>query len=94
MLASLIVVFREAMEAGLIVGIVLAATQGILGRGRFVASGFAAGLLGAVVIAFFAGSISDMFQGAGQDIGHDFHVLVGMRSKSLARCDNVFIHYA
>ena len=54
MLASLIVVFREAMEAGLIVGIVLAATQGILGRGRFVASGFAAGLLGAVVIVISA----------------------------------------
>ena len=33
MLASLLIVFREVMEAGLIVGIVLAATQGIARRG-------------------------------------------------------------
>ena len=30
MLASLIIVFREAMEAGLIVGVVLAATKGVV----------------------------------------------------------------
>ena len=34
MLASALIVFREVLEAGLIVGIVLAATQGIAGRGR------------------------------------------------------------
>ncbi|MDR3531476.1 MAG: iron permease, partial [Rhodopila sp.] len=37
MLVSLLIVFREAMEAGLIVGIVLAATQGVAGRGRWIA---------------------------------------------------------
>ena len=39
MLVSLILVFREAMEAGLIVGIVLAATEGVRARGRWVAGG-------------------------------------------------------
>ena len=33
MLAALIIVFREVIEAGLIVGIVLAATRGVPGRG-------------------------------------------------------------
>ena len=44
MLASLLIVFREVLEAGLIVGIVLAATQGIAGRGpHWIAGGIAAG---------------------------------------------------
>jgi len=34
MLGALIIVFREVIEAGLIVGIVLAATRGVAGRGR------------------------------------------------------------
>ncbi|MDQ2801770.1 MAG: iron permease, partial [Pseudomonadota bacterium] len=46
MLASLIIVFREVFEAGLIVGIVLAATQGIHRRGVWLAGGIAAGVLG------------------------------------------------
>ena len=33
MLASLLSVFREVLEAGLVVGIVFAATEGIAGRG-------------------------------------------------------------
>ena len=51
MLVSLILVFREAMEAGLIVGIVLAATQGVIGRGRWIAGGMAVGIAGALVVA-------------------------------------------
>jgi high-affinity iron transporter len=68
MLVSLIIVFREAMEAGLIVGIVLAATQGITGRERWIAGGLAAGVAGALVVAAFAAALSDAFQGAGQEI--------------------------
>ena len=47
MLASLLIVFREVLEAGLIVGIVLAATEGIRGRGWWIAGGIGAGVLGA-----------------------------------------------
>lgn len=68
MLATLIIVFREVIEAGLIVGIVLAATQGVPGRGRQVALGVAGGLGGAAVVAIFAGAISDAFAGAGQEL--------------------------
>jgi high-affinity iron transporter len=68
MLVSLIIVFREALEAGLIVGIVLAATQGVIGRGPWIAGGIAAGAGGASLIAAFAAALSDAFEGAGQEI--------------------------
>jgi len=68
MFVSLIIVFREVMEAGLIVGIVLAATKGVAGRGRWVAGGIAAGAIGASVVALFAASLSDLFEGAGQEV--------------------------
>jgi high-affinity iron transporter len=68
MLGALVIVFREVLEAGLIVGIVMAATRGVAGRGRWVTIGIAAGVLGAAVVAMFAGVISDAFQGSGQEL--------------------------
>jgi high-affinity iron transporter len=68
MLASLLIVFREVLEAGLIVGIVLAATQRIRGRGAWVAGGICAGTLGAVLLATFAGAISSALSGVGQEV--------------------------
>lgn len=67
MFVSLIIVFREAMEAGLIVGVVLAATNGVVGRARWIAGGIAAGVAGASLVAIFAGALSNAFQGAGQE---------------------------
>jgi high-affinity iron transporter len=67
-LASLIVVFREVFEAELIVGIVLAATRGIAHRGAFVTSGVAAGVVGAALLAAFAGALSDALPGRGQEV--------------------------
>ena len=68
MLGALIIVFREMLEAGLIVGIVLAATQGVAGRGRWIAIGIGSGLAGAAIVAAFAGAISEAFQGSGQEL--------------------------
>ena len=68
MLATLIIVFREVFEAGLIVGIILAATEGVARRGLFVASGVAAGVAGAALLAAFAGALSDAFEGSGQEV--------------------------
>ncbi len=68
MLGALIIVFREVIEAGLIVGIVMAATRGVLGRGRWISLGIGAGILGAAVVALFAGAISQAFEGAGQEL--------------------------
>lgn len=68
MLATLIIVFREMMEAGLIVGIVLAATKGVAHRGRWVGYGIAAGIAGACVVAMFASTIANLMEGTGQEI--------------------------
>lgn len=68
MLGALIIVFREVIEAGLIVGIVMAATRGVSGRGRWIGIGIGAGVFGATVVAAFAGAISQAFQGAGQEL--------------------------
>lgn len=68
MLASLLIVFREVIEAGLIVGIVLAATRGVRTRGWWVSVGIVAGVAGAGVVAAFAGEIANLFQGSGEEI--------------------------
>lgn len=68
MLGALIIVFREVIEAGLIVGIVMAATRGVVGRERWITFGIGAGVLGAGIVAMFAGAISEAFQGAGQEL--------------------------
>jgi high-affinity iron transporter len=67
MISALIIVFREVIEAGLIVGIVLAATAGVPTRSRYVALGVAAGVLGACLVAGFAGELGNLFQGSGQE---------------------------
>ena len=54
-LPTLIIVFREVFEAGLIIGIVMAVTSGVAGRGLWVVGGVAAGVLGACIVALFAG---------------------------------------
>ena len=68
MLGALIIVFREVIEAGLIVGIVMAATRGVPDRSRWIMIGIGAGVLGAAIVAMFAGAISEAFQGAGQEL--------------------------
>lgn len=68
MLAVLVIVFRETIEAGLIIGIVLAVTRGLAGRNRWVGTGIAGGLAGAGLVAAFAGEIGSAFMGAGQDL--------------------------
>lgn len=68
MLASLLIVFREVIEAGLIVGIVLAATQGVAQRGFWVTGGVGSGVLGACLVAVFAERIASLFEGSGQEL--------------------------
>jgi high-affinity iron transporter len=68
MLASLVIVFREVIEAGLIVGIVLAATRSVPGRGWWVAGGTLGGVLGACLVAAFAGELGALFSGSGQEL--------------------------
>jgi high-affinity iron transporter len=68
MLPALLIVFREMMEAGLIVGIVLAATRGVPRRGLWVSAGVLGGVIGACILAVFAGGLSSLFHGSGQEL--------------------------
>ena len=68
MLAIAILVFREVLEAALVVSVVFAATRGVPGRERWVGAGIAAGVLGAVALAAFAGVIASAVEGMGQEL--------------------------
>jgi high-affinity iron transporter len=67
-LPSLLIVFREVFEAGLVIGIVMAVTSSVPGRGLWVAGGVAAGVLGACIVALFTGGLSELFGGSGQEL--------------------------
>jgi high-affinity iron transporter len=68
MLATAIIVFREVLEAALVVGIVLAASRGVPRRGLWVGSGIAGGVLGACIVAAFAETIAVAAAGMGQEL--------------------------
>ena len=68
MLGALIIVFREVIEAGLIVGIVLAVTRGLRGSRLAIAAGVLAGVVGAALVAAFAGAIGEALEGIGQEV--------------------------
>jgi high-affinity iron transporter len=67
-IAALIIVFREVFEAGLIIGIVLAVTRAVAHRNRWIFGGVLAGVLAACVVAAFAGALSNLFAGMGQEL--------------------------
>lgn len=68
MLSSAIIVFREVLEAALIITILMAATKGIPGRTRWIFSGVTVGLFGALLVAFSASVIASAFEGMGQEL--------------------------
>jgi high-affinity iron transporter len=68
MLSTALIVFREVLEAALIVSIVLAATKGVLNRGWWVSGGLLGGVIGAGLIAAFADVISSWASGMGQEV--------------------------
>lgn len=63
-----LLVFREVMEAALIVSIVCAATRGVARRGLFVTGGIGLGIAGALLVALGASVIANLASGAGQNI--------------------------
>jgi high-affinity iron transporter len=68
MLPTAIIVFREVLEAALIVGIVMAASRGAIGRGLWVSGGIVIGVLGACAVALFAATIAAAAEGMGQEL--------------------------
>ncbi len=67
MFANFVLVFREVLEAALIVSIVAAATRGVSRRGAWIGAGIGLGVLGAIIVAAFAGAIANSLSGTGQE---------------------------
>ncbi len=68
MLAALIIVFREVIEAGLIVGIVLAVTRDVAGSRLWTLGGVAGGVMASCLVAAFTGVLAAAFAGSGQEL--------------------------
>ncbi len=68
MYATAIIVFRETLEAALVISIVMAAARGIEGRGRWIFTGVLGGLGGALLVALFADAITAALAGVGQEV--------------------------
>ena len=68
MLGTALIVFREVLEAALIIGLVAAATRGIPARGRWLTGGVALGLAGSALVAFGMEGIAQFADGVGQEL--------------------------
>lgn len=73
MFGTAVIVFREVLEAAVLIGIVAAATRSIPGRSRWLVAGVLAGLTGAALVAGFADAIGSLASGIGQEL---FNALV------------------
>ncbi len=70
MFAAALIVFRESLEAALIISIMAAATRGIPYRGWWIVAGVVAGIAGAGMVASSMEAISNMASGIGQELFH------------------------
>ena len=80
MLATAIIVFREILEAALVIGIVGAATQGVPYRGWWLVTGVMVGMAGAVGVAGLAEVIVELADGMGQEL---FNALILLAAVSM-----------
>ena len=68
MFGPAIIIFRETLEAALVLGIVAAATRGVDRRGLWLCIGVLAGLVGSGVIAGLTETIAEWADGSGQEL--------------------------
>lgn len=68
MFAAALIVFRESLEASLIISVMAAATRGIPARGSWMFAGVLAGFFGATIVASGMRALSGMAEGMGQEL--------------------------
>lgn len=88
MFGTAVIVFREVLEAALLIGIVAAATRSIPGRNRWLIGGLLAGLSGAALVAAFADAIGSLASGIGQEL---FNALVLGIAVSMLAWHNIWM---
>ncbi len=88
MFAAALIVFRESLEASLIISVMLAATRGIALRGRWVVAGVLAGLVGSAVVASSMEVIASLASGMGQEL---FNAAVLMLAIGMLAWHNIWM---
>ncbi len=88
MLATAIIVFREILEAALIIGIVGAATQAVARRAWWIGGGVLAGCVGAVAVAAVADVLVELADGMGQEL---FNALILMAAVLMLGWHNIWM---
>ena len=68
MFGPAIIIFRETLEAALVLGIVAASTRGVDRRGLWLVMGVLAGLVGSAIIAGLTETIAQLADGSGQEL--------------------------
>ncbi|HET9578654.1 MAG TPA: FTR1 family protein [Usitatibacter sp.] len=68
MFGTALIVFREVLEAALIIGIIGAATRDIPRRATYIVSGVLMGLVGSITVAAGAQAIAQLAEGMGQEL--------------------------
>ena len=72
MFSTAVIVFREVLEAAIIIGIIAAATRDVPSRNRWISAGILLGLLGSTLVAGSASTISNLADGVGQELFNAF----------------------
>jgi high-affinity iron transporter len=68
MFGTAVIVFREVLEAAIIIGIIAAATRDVPGRKRWLTAGLLAGLAGSAIVAASTDAIGSFASGIGQEL--------------------------
>jgi high-affinity iron transporter len=68
MFGAAVIVFREVLEAAIIMSILAAATRGVADRNRWLAAGLLAGLAGSAIVAASTDLIGSFADGIGQEL--------------------------
>jgi high-affinity iron transporter len=88
MFSAGIIVFRESLEAFLVISIMVAATRGIDRRGNWIAGGVFLGLLGSAAVAMGMERISSLADGMGQEL---FNVAILLIAVGMLAWHNIWM---
>ncbi|MEJ2396941.1 MAG: FTR1 family protein [Gammaproteobacteria bacterium] len=78
MFSTAILVFREVLEAALIIGLVAVASRELASRFKWISSGIGSGILGAILIAMMADVINNAAAGMGQELLNAMRLLAAV----------------
>jgi high-affinity iron transporter len=88
MFSAAIIVFRESLEAFLIISVMVAATRGISQRGNWIAGGVLIGLIGSAAVAMGMERISSLADGMGQEF---FNVAILLLAVGMLAWHNIWM---